>query len=542
VQSPTEFARDLAPHQQAVLGQVRLISERNRMAGTLDARMLQLLGELCASAALHEDAVHYFQESLNLRGEDPALLRALGNSLLALLRPREAEAALRACLLQAPGLAEAHYQLGVALHWQARYDEALTCYERASALQSGHVKALFNQSWVRLLQGDFSRGWRLFQHRFHLDQVTGAKRVPSPRWLGRTELKGRRLLLYCEQGLGDAIQYLRYLPALRQPGVTVILQAPAPLLPLVAAQGWDLELVPAGDQPPPHDLHCPLGSLPFVFKGTIPSAAGYLRARSPGGRCEGGPLRVGLAWEGNAWFDLDAYRSIRPRILEPLLDLQGIEWVSLQRDLTDEDLRWLAAHPKVNSAGGGLQDFEDSAELISGLDLVISVDSAPAHLSGALARPTWVLLPEVCDWRWQLGRSDSPWYSSVRLFRQEHLGDWAPVIQALKARLELWLLERSATGFPCRPACGACCIAPSISSPIPPPPEGYPAGYTPLPGGGKPAGVPCPQLDEQLRCRLFGRKERPQVCSSLRPCLEMCGASQAEALAHLQGLEQSTRP
>jgi len=251
---------------------------------------------------------------------------------------------------------------------------------------------------------------------------------------------------------------------------------------------------------------------------------------------------VGLAWEGNAWFNLDVFRSIHPRFLEPLLGMEGIEWVSLQRDLTPDDRRWLASHLEINAAGGGLQDFEDTAELIAGLDLVISVDTAPAHLSGALGRPTWVLLPAVCDWRWQLGRSDSPWYSSVYLFRQARLGDWAAVIQAVRERLGLWLLERSAAGFPCRPGCGACCIAPSISSPIPAPPEGYPEGYKPLPGGGKPAGVPCPQLDAEFRCRIFGKPERPQVCSGLRPRLDMCGTSRAEALTHLEALEQSTRP
>jgi len=542
VQSPTEFAQDLAPHQQAVLVQVRIICERNRLAGTLDGRMLQLLGDLCSSAALHEEALRYLEESLRLEPRAPAVWRALGNSLLALVRPLEAERALRTCLEQAPGFAEAHYQLGIALHWQGRYGEALDCYERASFLQSGHVKALFNQAWVRLLLGDYERGWRLFQHRFHLDLVTGAKRLPTPRWLGGDSLSGKRLLLYCEQGLGDAIQYLRYLPLLLKPDRQVILQAPSPLLRLVRAQDWALTVADAAEAAPAHDLHCPLGSLPFVFKGTIPFAGGYLRAPQPTRSGAKAALRVGLAWEGNAWFNLDAFRSLDPAWFDPLLELRGIEWVSLQREPTSRDKRWFARHPELIHAGEQLNDFEDTAELVSGLDLVISVDTAPAHLSGALGRPTWVLLPEVGDWRWLLGRSDSPWYASVHLFRQEKLGDWKPVIAAVRRRLELLQLERSEAGIPCAPGCAACCIAPSISSPIPPPPEGYPRGYKALPGGGKPAGVPCPQLDADLRCRLFGKPERPNVCSSLRPCLEMCGTSRNEALAHLEAMEHSTRP
>jgi len=260
---------------------------------------------------------------------------------------------------------------------------------------------------------------------------------------GLEGLAGKPILIHSEQGLGDTIQFARYLPLLADRGARVVFELPASLLGVLQGMSGVSDFVVQGQALPAADFHCPLLSLPLAFKTTlesIPSPAPYLKADAQKVKQWSerlGPKsrpRIGLVWSGNSQHKNDHNRSI---LLESLL-LQlpeRFDWVSLQRDLRDADHRVLERHPGLRHFGAELEDFTDTAALCALMDLVISVDTSVAHLSGALGRPTWILLPHLPDWRWLLDRHDSPWYASATLYRQETAGQWDNVIAQLNTDL-----------------------------------------------------------------------------------------------------------
>jgi hypothetical protein len=289
----------------------------------------------------------------------------------------------------------------------------------------------------RLLRGDFEAGWYEYEWRWRSSDLAG--RAPAgARWLG-DELAGRRLVLHAEQGLGDTIQLARYAQLLARAGANLTLVAPRPLVRLLSASLGGMRVVGDDEPAPAGDLHCPLFTLPLLFttsEETIPAQVGYLRApraeaakwaaRLGGGRS----LKVGVAWAGNPRHDNDHNRSIAPTQLAPLLAVDGVSWVSLQ---VGPPAQGEAPSGWIDAAAH-IEDFLDTAAAITALDLVISIDSAVAHLAGAIGVPTWVLLPVGCDWRWRLEGEASAWYPTMRLFRQRTYGDWAPVLaQAAEA-------------------------------------------------------------------------------------------------------------
>ncbi|HEY2684385.1 MAG TPA: tetratricopeptide repeat-containing glycosyltransferase family protein [Steroidobacteraceae bacterium] len=341
----------------------------------------------------------------------------------------------------------AHANRGVALQSLARHDEALASYNTALSFKDDYAGARFNRGLLRLTLGELPDAWADFEWRYEDSNSTASRErraFPKPRWCGEP-LVGRSILVYCEQGYGDGLQFVRYVRCLAARGARVILEAHRPLIQLFADIPGVTQLVVRGNPLPAFDYHCPLMSLPSVFGTTlndVPFAEGYL-ASDPGKvgewRARLGEKRmrrVGVAWSGNPIHANDRRRSIALEALEPFLP-EGIEYVALQTEVRHQDQAALGGG-RFRDFGSELQDFSDTAALCECLDLIVSVDTSVAHLSGSLARPTWILLPNPADWRWLLTRRDSPWYRSMRLFRQGEDRGWLPVFKALREALELW--------------------------------------------------------------------------------------------------------
>jgi tetratricopeptide (TPR) repeat protein len=340
--------------------------------------------------------------------------------------------------------AEAYANRGVTLYDLKRFDEALVSYDQAIGLQPDYADAHFFKSLSSLVTGDFERGWSEYEWRHRAPAARLTERTfRQPLWLGESELAGKTILLHSEQGFGDTIQFSRYVPLVAARGARVLLEVEEPLCELMNGLAGPAQVIAKGDPLPDFDLRCPLPSLPLAFGTrleTIPSDAPYLRLPRQaldywnsmlGARDR---LRVGLAWAGNTKHVRDAERSMRLRDLQPLLD-SGATFVSLQKDLRAEDDGTLKSCNMIQF-GEELGDFSDTAALISQLDLVISVDTSVAHLAGALGKPVWILLTHAPDWRWLLDRDDSPWYPTVRLFRQNESREWGGVVARLREALD----------------------------------------------------------------------------------------------------------
>ncbi len=357
-----------------------------------------------------------------------------------------------------PDYAEAVYNLGIILAGMGKFQKAVRRYEQTIALLPDHPRARFNLSLTHLLLGDFALGWKHWESRWLTPQLAPALRTfPQPAWKGES-LTGKRILLYAEQGMGDTLQFVRYLPLVAAKGAVVILEVQAPLVPLFAPlfPGWvgqpsdgappgGSRLVAQGEQLPHFDLHCSLMSLPAVFKttvNTLPFAAGYLRPDLPlPGEHPYGALKVGIVWAGSVTHKRDHERSFSLSVWRPLFDLPHIRWVSLQKGPPAAELAALGsidpAYAAIEDATDDFHDYAATAAAIDTLDLVITVDTSVAHLAGAMGKPVWILLHKhFPDWRWLLDRKDSPWYRSARLFRQSGKGDWEGVVAEVAQELK----------------------------------------------------------------------------------------------------------
>lgn len=302
------------------------------------------------------------------------------------------------------------------------------------------------QSLCRLTMGDYRTGWPLYESRWETGQLRNQKLdCSAPLWLGKTDLAGKTILLWAEQGFGDTIQFLRYVPMVSRTAGHVILRVPFALgLLCTTLDGPPVTLLTHNSPLPAHDLQCPLMSLPLAF-GTalqsIPSGVPYLgtirtqvrRWRNRLG--EKTKPRIGLAWAGQRREPPNGTRDVPLEILRPLAQLD-IELISLQKEIPDQDKVVLESMPQLRRLGEELTDFSDTASLMENLDLVISVDTAIAHLAGALGRPAWIMLRQSGEWRWLQDRCDSPWYPSARLFRQSIRGNWYGVVDAIIEHLK----------------------------------------------------------------------------------------------------------
>lgn len=404
--------------------------------------------DIASRAAL--DRNPRFAEAWENRG---ALLAKSGRFAESLAAFAEAEA-----LRPGPSLWAAR---GAALVAMARPVEALADFDRALAARPGDAGLHWNRGFALLLAGDYNGGWPEFDWRRHDDRAEPPwRRFAQPTWTGG-DIAGRTILLYAEQGLGDTLQFLRYVPLVAARGVRVLLEAQAPLLPLVMGLPGVERVIARGDPLPGFDLECPLMSLPRAFRTTpetVPAEVPYLRvdpvhaalwrdrlaAGDGAGQEAGTGLRVGLVWAGNPRFPGDRLRSPRLDGLRPLLDVPGVRFFGLQMGPGREDLARVPVPDRFTDLGPAIRDFADTAAIMESLDLVVSSCTGPAHLAGALGRPLWLALPFSPDWRWMLGREDSPWYPTARLFRQEAPGAGPAAWAGVASRMAAALAERVA--------------------------------------------------------------------------------------------------
>ncbi len=349
-----------------------------------------------------------------------------------------AEAEFREAAALRPGFGLAQLNLGFTLEERGEHAAAMQAYAAAVAADGGLVEAHVNLGMQLLLAGRYAEGWEEYEWRLRYPEYSGADAAAlAPRWDGRP-LQGRTILLDAEQGFGDAIQFLRYAPLVAARAGRVTARCAPELASLVASVDGVAAVVRRGEALPPIDAWCPLPSLPRAFGTTlssVPADVPYLRAdpeKAAGWRSRiaaaQGDCCVGLVWASQSGHRTAAAKSVSLEQLAQLGALPGVRLYSLQLGPAARELQRAPAGLRVADLSGELSDFAETAAAIQNLDLVISVDTAVAHLAGAMGRPVWTLLKFAPDWRWLLGREDSPWYPTMRLFRQERPGDWqAPV-------------------------------------------------------------------------------------------------------------------
>ncbi len=340
-----------------------------------------------------------------------------------------------------PGRREVLIGMGLARLELDQLDPAIACFDRILAKDPDYPEAHLYKAMAQLKRGEYAEGWDNYDHRFDTEEIRGARRdYPGPRWLGE-DLHGRTILLIAEQGFGDTIQFIRFAPLLVERGARVIVEAPAPLATLLRSM-VGIEIVIAGAALPACDFHSYLMSLPrFLSRslGAIPAAIPYLQP-TPAKvarwreRLAGDPgFKVGLVWAGDphkehpSGYRADRRRSSSLEQLARFGEVAGVSWYSVQKGAAAAQAHAADVPFVLVDTGPELHDFDDTAALLQSLDLVVTVDTAVAHLAGALGRPVWVMLRYDCCWRWLKDRNDSPWYPTARLFRQPHRFDWAAV-------------------------------------------------------------------------------------------------------------------
>lgn len=340
--------------------------------------------------------------------------------------------------------------LGALYMKMMRLEEARAALDQALAIDPNFIGGHWNRAQLLLLQGEFKQGWQEYESRLYAPEVVqrfGRREFSKPLWDG-SSAADKTVLVYAEQGFGDAVQFCRYLPRVQQRVGRVIFECRPELLRLMQGLAVTVECVARRDdfrEPTvAFDYQLPLLSLPRLFGTeltTIPAQTPYLNAdpvlaQQWRGRIQGDGIKVGLVWAGSPTHQSDRYRSMTLAQLAPLAQLSGITFVSLQKGAAAQQLATAAAAMNLIDLTAQMNDFADTAAVIANLDLVISVDTAVAHLAGALGKPVWVLLYYPPEWRWLLDRDDSPWYPTMRLFRQGARRDWGLVVQQLAVELQ----------------------------------------------------------------------------------------------------------
>jgi tetratricopeptide (TPR) repeat protein len=405
------------------------------------AEMHNNLGNVLKEQGKLQEAIAAYGQAVKLRPEVPLPHYNLGAALNEQGKLDEAVAAYKEALRLNPEYAMAWNNLGIALMSQGKLEEAATAFGNAIRIEPQSDDAQWNLSWVLLLAGDFERGWPQYEMRWRSSNFRGARRdFGRPQWDGG-DLHGQRILLHAEGGIGDTVQFIRYAPLVAERGGWVIVSCQPEMVELVRSCAAVQESLASGQPLPPFDVHCPLMSLPLAFKTdlqSIPSTTPYLKADADriaawSRRLPPDPHRprIGLAWAGQPQNRNDRNRSIRLDQLAPLSAMKEARFFSLQKGPAADQARRPPAGMELIDYADELHDLADTAAMLAHLDLIVTVDTAVAHLAGALARPVWVMLPFVPDWRWMLDRQDSPWYPTMRLFRQRRMGDWSGTIEEI---------------------------------------------------------------------------------------------------------------
>jgi len=411
--------------------------------------VLREQGKLDESADRLRQAVRINPASANIRSNLGLTLQQLGQLV-------EAEEHLREAIRLDPDHADAHNNLGVSLAQMNRFDDAISEYGEALRIKPDQAVYRRNRALAWLTQGDFEKGWPEYEHRWKCPGFV-ERNFKAPRWTGEP-IENKTILLYAEQGLGDTLQWIRFAPLVKQFGANVIAEVQPSLMRLLSrVKGID-RLYAQGETLPAFDFHIPLGSLPGVFQTTVetvPAEVPYLTAEEERVEYWSGQLsalsefKVGIAWQGNPKQGGDRLRSIPLIHFAPLARLDGVQLISLQKEPGSEQLKEMAdALPIIDLArrldlSGGA--FLDTAAVMMSLDLVITCDTAIGHLAGALGVPVWLALSSAADWRWLTHRDDTPWYPSMRLFRQSRLGRWDDVFERMAEEIEKHLSPAGGT-------------------------------------------------------------------------------------------------
>jgi len=384
-----------------------------------------------------EEALAYYDKAIEIKPDYAEAYSNRGVALQDLKRLEEALTYYDKAIKIKPDYAEAYSNRGVALQELRQLEEALVYYDKAIAIKPDYAEAYFNKSLALLLSGDLTQGWALYEWRSKYEKTHLIHRnFSQPIWLGTDSILGKTILLHPDQGLGDTIQFSRYAKLVKSLGARVIMEAPKELLSLLSVLDGVDELIEGGKEMPAFDYHCPLSSLPLAFKtelNNIPSSKAYLyvlpQKREEWAQRLGakGKSRVGLVWSGNTAHKNDHNRSLMLKQLLPHLP-DGCDYVSLQKEVREVDKEVLE-FSGVKHYEDELKDFTDTAALCESMDLVISVDTSVAHMAAAMGKTTWVLLPFAPDWRWLLDREDSPWYESIKLYRQDESREWLSVLK-----------------------------------------------------------------------------------------------------------------
>jgi tetratricopeptide (TPR) repeat protein len=410
------------------------------------------LGLTLLEAGKPSEAAVYLQQAVRLRPDFTEAHNNLGLANAEIGRFAEAEACYHEALRINPRYHDAHNNLANAYKEQGKHEAALASYQIALWLKPDSASAHWNRSLAWLQIGEYEQGWPEYEWRWKRKKAT-PRPFRQPQWDG-APFSGKTLLVYMEQGLGDMIQFIRYVPLAKERGGKVIVQCPGFLMPLFSScRGID-RIVPEGSPLPEFDIYVPVMTLPMIFKTTlqsIPSEVPYLFAdksrvdqwRQKLNNYPG--FRIGISWQGNPFHQWDRYRSIPLHLFEPLTKLEGVRLFSLQQVHGLEQLQTIKSCFEIielpSELDSGSAAFMDTAAIIQNLDLIIAPDTALAHLAGALAAPVWLALATIVDWRWMLRRKDSPWYPNTRLFRQVSLGDWEEVLHHIAKELRTVLAQ-----------------------------------------------------------------------------------------------------
>jgi Flp pilus assembly protein TadD len=440
---------------------------------------LHLLGSLAAQIGRHDDAIELLKKAIQLNPGIAPYYGNLGAVYMKLKRFDDAVIPLRRALQINPQLPDVYFNLGGALielddfdgamsalykglsfhpNWPemintigmalrkfGRFHEAITSFRRTIAIQPDNPDAHWNLSVSLLMLGDFAAGFSEYEWRMKKPDIVLVRNFAQPAWRGEN-LDGKTILLHAEQGFGDTLQFVRYVPLVIERGGRVIVECPPELAAILRGIEGIQEIYVQHQTLPAFDTHCSIMSLPLMFQTTeqtIPSKVPYIaipedRTAAWRKRLTGSKFNIGLVWAGGAYHQDDRHRSMRLEYFAPLSAIKAATFYMLQKGPAAAQAD--SAPPGLNLINwtADLHDFVDTAAFIKNLDLVITVDTSVAHLAGALGKPVWVLLPLIPDWRWMLNRSDSPWYPTMRLFRQSKMGDWesvvAEVVEALKGR------------------------------------------------------------------------------------------------------------
>lgn len=421
------------------------------------------LGNTCKDSYLLEEALAAYDRALTVKPDFYQALSNRGYVLVQLQRPLEALQAYDQALALDDSSADLWFNRGSTLETLRRFDEATDSYDRARQLNPDASSAPWNDALMQLLQGDYQNGWRAYEARWYTEQMQGQLRhFTEPLWLGDFSLEGKTILLHAEQGFGDTLQFVRYVPLVAAMGARVILEVQPALVKLLGNVPGAAEVISSQRfMRPAFDVHCPLMSLPLACQSfseediprapyLLPEASAWndWAQRLPHNRA----LRVGLVWAGSSAqthpdaVRIDGQRSLPFDALAPVVELARehaqLEFYSVQ--VGDTALAQLHSHPlasHVKDCSGALRDFADTSGLLAHLDLLISVDTSVCHLAGALGKPVWLLNRVNTCWRWQLDRSDTPWYPSFTIFRQTQTDDWNEVIAQVRSALQQRLTQ-----------------------------------------------------------------------------------------------------